>query len=72
MDSTVHRIAKSQTCLSDFHFLFTCCPVFLPGESHGQRSLAGCRESDTAEHSRKVRNMHFDTPTHCEIIARSC
>ena len=29
-------------------------PVFLPGESHGQRSLAGyspwgCRESDTAE-----------------------
>ena len=30
-------------------------PVFLPGESHGQRSLAGytpwgCKESDTAEH----------------------
>ena len=29
-------------------------PVFLPGESHGQRSLAGfspwgCKESDTAE-----------------------
>ena len=29
-------------------------PVFLPGESHGQRSLAGCspqghRESDTTE-----------------------
>ena len=30
-------------------------PVFLPGESHGQRSLAGCRprgheESDMTEH----------------------
>ena len=32
-------------------------PVFLPGESHGQRSLVGCsprghKESDMAEHSR--------------------
>ena len=32
-------------------------PVFLPGESHGQRSLAGpspqhCTEVDTAEHKR--------------------
>ena len=31
-------------------------PVFLPGESHGQRSLAGynpsdCKESDTTEHT---------------------
>ena len=31
-------------------------PVFLPGESHGQRSLAGynlagCKESDTTEHA---------------------
>ena len=24
-------------------------PVFLPGESHGQRSLVGCKESDTTE-----------------------
>ena len=23
--------------------------VFLPGESHGQRSLAGCKESDETE-----------------------
>ena len=23
--------------------------VFLPGESHGQRSLAGCKESEAAE-----------------------
>ena len=31
-------------------------PVFLPGESHGQRSLVGCspgghKESDTTEHA---------------------
>ena len=36
-------------------------PVFLPGESHGQRSLAGCsrwgcKESDTAEQL-----IHFHT-----------
>ena len=35
-------------------------PVFLPGESHGQRSLAGyspwgCKESDMAEHARMWR-----------------
>ena len=24
-------------------------PVFLPGESHGQRSLVGYKESDTTE-----------------------
>ena len=34
-------------------------PVFLPGESHGQRSLWdygpwGCKESDTAEHAHKM------------------
>ena len=33
-------------------------PVFLPGKSHGQRSLAGycpwvCKESDTTEHARR-------------------
>ena len=38
MDCIVHGVAKSQTRLSDFHFHF---PVFLPEESHGQRSLAG-------------------------------
>ena len=39
-------------------------PVFMPGESHGQRSLLGCRlqggsESDTAEatqHTQMVRH----------------
>ena len=43
-------------------------PVFLPGESYGQRSLAGyspwgCRESDTTEwHS-----MHTHTHTHMRV-----
>ena len=34
--------------------VWKCIPVFLPGESHGQRSLAGynpqgCKEVDTTE-----------------------
>ena len=41
-------------------------PVFLPGESHGQRSLVGyspwgCKESDTIEHT------HTHTHTHIWI-----
>ena len=47
----VHGIAKSQTRLSDFTFTFhfhalekemAPTPVFLPGKSHGWRSLVGC------------------------------
>ena len=47
----VHGVAKSQTGLSDFTFTFhfhalekemATTPVFLPGESQGQRSLVGC------------------------------
>ena len=39
-------------------------PVFLPGESHGQRSLVGCspcghKESDTAE--RLTLSLHFQS-----------
>ena len=52
-------------------------PVFLPGKSHGQRSLAGCspwgrKESDTAEateHARVVHarvHMHTHTHTHTD------
>ena len=46
----VQGVAKSQARLSDFTFTFTFMhwrrkwqptPVFLPGEPHGQRSLAG-------------------------------
>ena len=55
----VHGVAKSRTRLSDFTFMhwrrkWQPTPVFLPGESQGQRSLVGCRlrgrtESDTTE-----------------------
>ena len=46
-------------------------PVFLPGESHGQRSLAGYspwghKESDTTEHAGK------HTPLTLEVLIPSC
>ena len=61
--ASVHGIAKSRKRLSNFTFTFHShalekemapTPVFLPGESQGQRSLVGCRlwgraESDTTE-----------------------
>ena len=61
--ATVHGVTKSQTRLSNFTFTFHFLhwrrkwqptPVFLPGESQGQRSLVGCRlwgstESDMTE-----------------------
>ena len=61
--AAVHGVAKSQTRLSNFPFTFHFhalemkwqpTPVFLPGESQGQRSLVGCclwgrTESDTTE-----------------------
>ena len=61
--AAVHGVAKSGTRLSDFPFTFMHwrrkrqpTPVFLPGESHGQRSLAGysprVAESDTTERLR--------------------
>ena len=54
----VHGVAKSRTPLSNEHnihnLLKELTPVFLPGESHGQRTLAdysprGRKESDTTE-----------------------
>ena len=44
-------------------------PVFLPGKSHGQRSLAGyspwgCKESDMTEHTRTCAHIHTQTHTH--------
>ena len=46
-------------------------PVFLPGKSHGQRSLIGYspwghKESDTTEHTHKA-HMHMHI---CKIILR--
>ena len=61
--AAVPGVAKSRTRLSDFPFTsyfqaleqeWQPTPVFLPGESQGQRSLVGCRlwgrtELDTTE-----------------------
>ena len=43
-------------------------PVFLPGESHGQRSLVGCRlwghtESDTTEETQQQQQVIKDFPS---------
>ena len=67
--AAVRGVAKSQTRLSDFTFTFMHwrrkwqpTPVFLPGESQGQRSLVGCRlwgrtESDTTEATQQQRQQ---------------
>ena len=57
--AAVHGVAKSWTRLNDFTFMhwrrkWQPTPVFLPGESHGQRSLVGynpwgCTELDMTE-----------------------
>ena len=61
MDYIVHGVAKNQTLLSDLRFInniwrneWQPTSVFLPGKSHGQRSLAsyspqGHKELDTTE-----------------------
>ena len=49
--AAVYGVSKSWTQLSNFTFTFhvyavgkeMATPVFLPGESQGQRSLVGCR-----------------------------
>ena len=53
--ATVHGVAKSQTRLKlSLWREWLPTPVFLPGESHGQRRLAGysqwgCKKADTTE-----------------------
>ena len=59
--AAIHGVAKSRTQLSNFTFTFMhwrrkwqLTPVFLSGESQGQKSLGGCRlvgrtESDMTE-----------------------
>ena len=59
LKAAVHGVAEGRTLLSDFTFTpwrwkWQLTPVFLPGESHGQGSLVGCRlwghtELDTTE-----------------------
>ena len=68
-------VEKSQTRLSDFTFTFMYwirkwqpTPVFLPGESQGQRSLVGCRlwdrtESDVTEVTQQQQQL-----LHCKWI----
>ena len=53
-------------------------PVFLPGESHGQRILAGCnpwgnRESDTTEHTRArgAQTTRPGSPPACSSIFKT-
>ena len=65
--AAVHGVTKSRTRLSDFTFThwrrkWQPTPVFLPGESQGQRSLVGCRlwgctESDTTEATQQQQHM---------------
>ena len=48
-------------------------PVFLPGESHGQRSLVGCsprgrKESDTTERLTHTHIPHTHTHTHTHRV----
>ena len=50
---TVHGVSKNQTRLSYFTFTF---PVFLPGESCGQRSLA--MESHRVRHNSVTEEQH--------------
>ena len=71
--AAVHGVARSRTRLSDFTFTFhfhalekemAAHSIFLPGESQGQRSLAGyCpkgrKESDTTE------RLHFHFSLSC-------
>ena len=50
-------------------------PVFLPGKSNGQRSLAGYspwghKELDTTEHTRAYTHTHMHTHTHTHIYIR--
>ena len=50
-------------------------PVFLPGKSHGQKSLAGYspwgfKESDTTEHTHTIRNKHKYYPFPCKYSGK--
>ena len=69
--AAVHGVPESRMRLSDFTFIlmhwrrkWQATPVFLPGESHGRRSLVGCsprgpKESDMPERLRlRLRQFH--------------
>ena len=43
-------------------------PVFLPGESQGQRSLAGCKELDMSEMTEHTHVLKIVSPLDCELL----
>jgi len=50
-------------------------PVFLPGKSHGQKSLVGYspwghKVSDTAEHTHTRAHTHTHTHTHTHSVEK--
>ena len=62
MGYTVHEVTKSRTRLTEHNSNPT--PAFLPGKSHGRRSLVGCspwglEDSDTTE------RLHFHFSLSC-------
>ena len=67
--AAVHGVARSRTQLSVFTFMhwrrqWQPTPVFLPGESQGQRSLVGCclwgcTESDTTEATLQQQQLYI-------------
>ena len=69
--AAVHGVAKSRIGLNDFTFTFLhwrrkwqLTPVFLPGESQGQRSLVGCHlwgctELDTTEMTQQQQQQQY-------------
>ena len=75
----IHGIAKSRTRLSNFTWRrkWLLTPIFLPGESHGQRSLVGygpwsLKELDMIERLSLPSLLHY--PVHgalsCENLCR--
>ena len=80
--AAVHGVAKSRTRLSDFTFTFLHwkrkwqpTPMFLPGESQGQRSLVGCHlwgrtESDTTEATQQ-QQRHSCFTILCQFLLNS-
>ena len=83
--AAVHGVAKSQTQLSDFTFIFTFMhwrrkwqptPVFLPGESQERGSLMGCRlwghtEQDTTEVTQQ-QQLFITAQTHTYVCVCVC
>ena len=71
---TVVKTAHLKLCI--FHQLFKNkqgqpIPVFLPGESHGQRSLAGYTVHGVAKSQTQLshRRMHLELASACDLTS---